>query len=199
MVSVEPSVGRDWNHELAAFRASRGRGGAHRQAFRWYALEPSDGRDREFGSIRWPRLRNGTDSPARTKLLINVSFHGKLYVCQRAHVQRKRRMRMQMTLGSGLWSRSGTFGLSLMARCRFVRVRACGPTAQPAPRGKAIAAMYFTVAAAGNAFRLYVPEELVADIQLALENGRRLKDLISMAGERYAHALKNQRRSRSDM
>jgi hypothetical protein len=34
---------------------------------------------------------------------------------------------------------------------------------------------------------------------LALENGRRLKDLISIAGERYAHALKNERRSRSDM
>ena len=51
----------------------------------------------------------------------------------------------------------------------------------------------------GQRFSLYVPEELVADIQLALENGRRVKDLISMAGERYAHALKNQRRSRSDM
>lgn len=51
----------------------------------------------------------------------------------------------------------------------------------------------------GKRFSIYVPEELVADIQLALENGRRLKDLISMAGERYAHALKNQRRSRSDM
>lgn len=37
------------------------------------------------------------------------------------------------------------------------------------------------------------------DIQLALENGRRLKDLISVAGERYAHALKNERRSRSDV
>jgi hypothetical protein len=43
-----------------------------------------------------------------------------------------------------------------------------------------------------------VPEELVPDIQVALENGRRLKDLISMAGERYVHALKNERRSRGD-
>jgi hypothetical protein len=51
----------------------------------------------------------------------------------------------------------------------------------------------------GQRHSLYVPEELVGDIQLALENGRRLKDLISIAGERYAHALKNERRSRSDM
>jgi hypothetical protein len=49
----------------------------------------------------------------------------------------------------------------------------------------------------GKRFSMYVPEELVADIQLALENGRRLKDLTSMAGERYVHALKDQRRSRS--
>jgi len=43
-----------------------------------------------------------------------------------------------------------------------------------------------------------VPQELVPDIQTALENGRRFKDLISMAGERYIHALKNDRRLRSE-
>jgi hypothetical protein len=50
----------------------------------------------------------------------------------------------------------------------------------------------------GERFSIYVPEELVPDIQTALENGRRLKDLISMAGERYVHALKNGRRSQGD-
>lgn len=134
-----------------------GPGGAHPRAF----LVRS-------GTIRWPRLRVRKHSlaktagwyraPARTKLLINVSFHVKLYVCHRAHVQRKPRMRKQITSGSGSWSRSGTFGLLLTARCRFVRVRACGPTAQPVPRGKAIAAMYFTVAAVGNAFRSMCPK-----------------------------------------
>jgi hypothetical protein len=49
----------------------------------------------------------------------------------------------------------------------------------------------------GQRFSVYVPEELVADVQLALENGRRLKELIGIAGERYVHALKNERRSRS--
>ena len=51
----------------------------------------------------------------------------------------------------------------------------------------------------GQRFSIYVPEAFVAEIQLALENGRRLKDLISMAGERYAQALKNERRSRPDI
>ena len=51
----------------------------------------------------------------------------------------------------------------------------------------------------GQRYSIYVPEDLVGDMQLALENGRRLKDLISIAGERFAHALKNERRSRSDV
>ena len=50
----------------------------------------------------------------------------------------------------------------------------------------------------GERFSVYVPQELVPDIQTALENGRRFKDLISMAGERYIHALKNDRRLRSE-
>jgi hypothetical protein len=51
----------------------------------------------------------------------------------------------------------------------------------------------------GQRFSVYVPEDLVADIQVALENGRRMKELISMAGERYTHALKSERRSRSEI
>lgn len=53
-MSVYPSVGRDWNHELAAFR----RPAVLAEPFggpSWSALEPSDGRDCKFGSIRWPR------------------------------------------------------------------------------------------------------------------------------------------------
>lgn len=50
----------------------------------------------------------------------------------------------------------------------------------------------------GQRFSIYIPEELVPDVQTALENGHHLKDLISMAGERYTHALKNERRSRGD-
>ena len=46
---------------------------------------------------------------------------------------------------------------------------------------------------AGKRFSIYVPDELAPDIQRAVENGRRLKDLINEAGVRYTHALKAQR------
>jgi hypothetical protein len=45
-------------------------------------------------------------------------------------------------------------------------------------------------------FSIYVPDELVPDIQAALENGRLLKDLVSEAGVRYTHELKEKRQSR---
>src|SRR5690349_17679559 len=45
----------------------------------------------------------------------------------------------------------------------------------------------------GKRFSIYVPDELATEIQKAVENGRRLKDLINEAGVRYAHAVKAQR------
>ncbi len=45
----------------------------------------------------------------------------------------------------------------------------------------------------GERFSLYVPEDLVPDVEAALANGRRLKDLITVAGERYVRALKEER------
>jgi hypothetical protein len=45
----------------------------------------------------------------------------------------------------------------------------------------------------GERFSLYVPEDLVPAVEAALANGRRLKDLISQAGERYVRALKEER------
>ena len=45
----------------------------------------------------------------------------------------------------------------------------------------------------GKRFSIYVPDEVAPGIQVAVENGRRLKDLINEAGLRYAHAVKAQR------
>jgi hypothetical protein len=45
----------------------------------------------------------------------------------------------------------------------------------------------------GRRLSIYVPDELATEIQRAVENGRRLKDLINEAGVRYAHAVKAQR------
>ena len=46
-------------------------------------------------------------------------------------------------------------------------------------------------------FSIYVPEELVENLEQAIRNGRDLHKLISEAGRRYALALKNERHSRS--
>ena len=40
---------------------------------------------------------------------------------------------------------------------------------------------------------VYIPEELVPEIQHALDNGRVVQELLYEAGERYAKALKRQR------
>jgi hypothetical protein len=45
----------------------------------------------------------------------------------------------------------------------------------------------------GRRFSIYVPDELAPEIQKAVENGRRLKDLMNEAGVRYARAIKAQR------
>jgi hypothetical protein len=41
-------------------------------------------------------------------------------------------------------------------------------------------------------FSVYVPERLVPEVRVALQNGRRLQALINQAGERYVSALKRQ-------
>ena len=44
---------------------------------------------------------------------------------------------------------------------------------------------------------IYVPEDLVPEIEKALANGRRLQQLMNEAGLRYVRALKSQRRLKS--
>ena len=46
-------------------------------------------------------------------------------------------------------------------------------------------------------FSIYVPEDLVPEVRAAMENGRRLKELISEAGLRYTQALKDDRKRRT--
>jgi hypothetical protein len=41
-------------------------------------------------------------------------------------------------------------------------------------------------------FSIYVPERLVPEIRVAIQNGRRLEELINEAGVRYVNALKAQ-------
>ena len=45
----------------------------------------------------------------------------------------------------------------------------------------------------GRRFAIYIPDELVPDVQRSLDNGRELQDLLSQAAIRYAKALKHER------
>jgi hypothetical protein len=56
MLSLEPRVGRQRNHELAEIRGPVGRKVGD---FAWITagLEPCDGRNCKVGTITWPRLR----------------------------------------------------------------------------------------------------------------------------------------------
>jgi hypothetical protein len=50
---------------------------------------------------------------------------------------------------------------------------------------------------AGKRFSIYVPEELVPEIRVAIANGRRVQELICEAGVRYTQALKAKRNKES--
>jgi hypothetical protein len=49
----------------------------------------------------------------------------------------------------------------------------------------------------GRRFSLYVPEDLVPQVQRILENGRALQELLQQAGPRYVKALKQERTGRT--
>lgn len=46
-------------------------------------------------------------------------------------------------------------------------------------------------------FSIYVPERLVPEVRAAIQNGRRLQELINEAGARYVRALKRQELKRN--
>jgi hypothetical protein len=45
----------------------------------------------------------------------------------------------------------------------------------------------------GRRVGIYIPDELVSQIQQSLDNGRALQDLLYQAGRRYTNAVKHQR------
>ena len=49
----------------------------------------------------------------------------------------------------------------------------------------------------GRRFSIYVPDDLVEDLERAIRNGRDLQKVLSEAGRRYALALKNERNLRN--
>lgn len=48
----------------------------------------------------------------------------------------------------------------------------------------------------GRRFAIYVPDELVPEVQRSLDNGRELQELLHQTAIRYAQALKHERTAR---
>lgn len=159
-------------------------------------LVPSTGRNCEFGTIGWPRLQPGITAP-QTQVLKHVLF-GDSVVCVTTRT-RTTRKKTERPADISRWFRDAVQALwpvadgSLSLR-KSPCVRANCP-ACAAGEGHRSYVLYGRVAK--KRFSIYVPEELVPEIQAAVENGRRLKELISEAGLRYTQALKDERKRQS--
>lgn len=158
-------------------------------------LIPSAGRNCDFGSISWPRLRTGV-ACTQTKALKHVWVHVSV-VRVKDHTRTPKKNEDPVEIGhwflaavQELWPvADGSLSLR-KSSCVRANCPACAA-------GKGHRSYVLYGRAAKKRFSIYVPEELVPQVQAALENGRRLKDLMSEAGLRYTHALKDERKLQS--
>jgi hypothetical protein len=67
------------------------------------------------------------------------------------------------------------------------------PTCQACQSGEQHASWVLYGRAKGQRFSVYVPEELVPELQHCLERGRALQELLFEAGPRYVKALKREK------
>jgi hypothetical protein len=159
-------------------------------------LIPSRGHNCGFGIIRRPRLQTATFRP-QTNQLKPVS--GRASVACVKLVTRTRITKAENPAAVGEWfgKASGSIwpvadgSLSLRkSPCVRANCPACA-----AGDGHRSYILYGRTAK--KRFSIYVPEELVPEVRAAMENGRRLKELISEAGLRYTQALKEERKRRA--
>ena len=119
-----------------------------------------------------------------------------MYVCVMAHIRTMARKRESLPEVER-WFRNQTAGLwpaalgSLSLRkspCIRDHCEACA-------RGDQHVSYVLYLRVKGRRLGLYIPEDLVPQIQHALENGRALQELLYEAGQRYTTAMKQQRRA----
>ena len=79
-----------------------------------------------------------------------------------------------------------------LRRCPCVR-----ENCQACARGEGHPSYVLYARRGGKRVSIYVPEDAAPKIEKALENGRRLQQLINEAGMRYTDAVKRQRATRS--
>ncbi len=159
-------------------------------------LIPSCGRNCGFGFIRPPGPKTGAFRP-QTNQLNPVLFRGSVVCVSTDTRTQKPRTENPAAVGEWFWKAIGAIwpvadgSLSLRkSPCVRANCPACA-----AGEGHRSYVLYGRTAK--KRFSIYVPEELVPEVRAAMENGRRLKELISEAGLRYTQALKEDRKRRS--
>jgi hypothetical protein len=152
-------------------------------------LIPSGGRDCRFGSIR--ALRSQTNQ-------LNIVLARASVVCVNIST-RTPKSKTENPAAVGEWFGNAIASIwpvadgSLSLR-KSPCVRANCP-ACAAGEGHRSYVLYGRTAK--KRFSIYVPEDLVPEVEAAIENGRRLKELISEAGLRYTQALKETHKRRA--
>jgi hypothetical protein len=159
-------------------------------------LIPSRGQNCGFGIIRRPRLQRAAFRTQTNQL--NPVLGRDNVVCVNMNT-RTSKTKTENPAGVGEWFGKAIGSIwpvadgSLSLR-KSPCVRANCP-ACAAGEGHRSYVLYGRTAK--KRFSIYVPEDLVPEVRAAMENGRRLKELISEAGLGYTQALKEERKRRA--
>ena len=156
-------------------------------------LIPSRGHICGFGIIRWPRLQR---APSRVETYLLKPVLGRDKVVRVMSTTRTPKARTEDAAAVGDW-----FGKAIEAiwpvadGSLSLRKSPCVRANCPACAAGEGHRSYVLYGRTGKKrFSIYVPEDLVPEVRAAMENGRRLKELISEAGLRYTQALKEERK-----
>jgi len=155
-------------------------------------LIPSFGHNCGFGGIRWPQLQTGASDP-QTNRLKPVLSHDSVVRVKTTTRTTKRKTEHPDAVGK--WFEKATESIWPVADGSLsLRKSPCVRSNCPAcAAGEGHRSHVLYSRTARKRFTIYVPGELVSEVRAAIENGRRLKELISEAGLRYTQALKEER------
>jgi hypothetical protein len=159
-------------------------------------LIPSRGHNCGFGIIRRPRLQWAV-SRHETNLLKSVLGSDKV-VCVKPST-RTRKAETEGPAAAGEWFGKAIETIWPVADGSLsLRKSPCVRANCPACAAGEGHRSYVLYGRTGKKrFSIYVPENLVPEVRAAMENGRRLKELISEAGLRYTQALKEERKQQA--
>jgi len=154
---------------------------------------PSRGHTCGFGIIRRPRLQRAA-SGLETNLLKPVLGRDKV-VCVKPGT-RTRKAKTEDPAAVGAWFGKAIETIWPVADGSLsLRKSPCVRANCPACAAGEGHRSYVLYGRTGKKrFSIYVPEDLVPEVRAAMENGRRLKELIGEAGLRYTQALKEERK-----